>query len=288
MKRVAIIPHLGKPEVASSAKELVKWLTDRKVKVKIPRSDALALGDEKLACADEEIAQTELVVVLGGDGTILRAARLLRGTQVPVLGINMGKFGFLSEVQLSDLYSALERIIKGDHTLDQRMMIEGQVYGSGKKDAQKIIALNEIVVERGSGQRLLKLSVSINGSFFKTYSADGLIFATPTGSTAYSLSAGGPIVSPKNHLILMTPVCPHGLFDRTLVLSESDEIEISCPSGDKVQVTVSADGVALFENQPFKTLQVKASDITFPLVKVTKKAFFDTLKEKTKGLGSFK
>lgn len=281
MKTVAIVPHLGKPEVAPSTKELVEWLTDREVKVRIPHSDAFALGEEELSCADEEIAQAELVVALGGDGTILRTARLLKGAQVPILGVNLGKFGFLSEVQAKDLYPALDQVIKGKYELDKRMMIEGEVFRQGKP-AQKIVALNEIIIERGSGHRLLKLSVTISGSFFNTYAADGLIFATPTGSTAYSLSAGGPIVAPQNRLILMTPVCPHGLFNRTLILSESDEVEVSCPDGSETKVTVSADGVVFLKDQFFETIQLKASKSTVSLVKLSDRNFFDVLKRKLK------
>lgn len=281
MKKVAIVPHLEKPEVASSSRELVKWLSGRNIEACIPYSDAIQLKENKLACADNEISQAELVVVLGGDGTILRAARLLEGAQVPVLGVNMGQLGFLSEVRIDDLYPALENIIQGKFEIDRRMMIEGAIFSRGKS-IQKITALNEIVVERGPQRRLLKLSVSINNSLLNNYSVDGLIFSTPTGSTAYSLSAGGPIVTPGNRLILMTPVCPHGLFKQTLVLPESDEINAESLGPDEIQVTISADGVVFLTEQSIKSIQVRASQLTTSLVRVTRKSFFDVLRQKLK------
>ncbi|MDI6690139.1 MAG: NAD(+)/NADH kinase [Actinomycetota bacterium] len=279
MKAVAIVAHLGKTEVASITRDVVNWLCERNIKVKIPEDEALTLNRPDLGYPEEKIAEDiELVIVLGGDGTILRAVRLLRGSDIPILGVNLGKFGFLSEIEVKDLYPALTRIMNKDFSLQKRMMLDCEVV-QGRKSLAKHMALNEIVVGRGVRQRLLEFDVYINDEFFGRYASDGLIFATPTGSTAYSLSVGGPLVSPDTRLILMTPVCPHSLFNRTVILNDTDEIKV-CSKSEQLRVTVSADGMIIFEGKPFDFVRISTSASSISLVKLNGRNFYTLLKEK--------
>ncbi|HLB53483.1 MAG TPA: NAD(+)/NADH kinase, partial [Gemmatimonadales bacterium] len=169
-------------------------------------------------------APLDALVTLGGDGTLLRGARMLQGAPVPVLGVNLGRVGFLTEVELAEMYPAMERLIARDFRIDERMMLKCVVRVGDIE--QEYLALNEVAIERGHHQRMLEMDVYINDILFSRYTADGLIFATPTGSTAYSFSAGGPIVSPANELILIAPVNPHSLFGRTMALGAQDVVRV--------------------------------------------------------------
>jgi len=219
VRKATIVPRLGKPKISSICNDLLKWLLVHQIEAVMPISDAKALGKEKFGCQDRKLMEnTDLVVVLGGDGTILRAARLLDGKEIPILGVNLGRFGFLAEVEIDYLFTALEKAVAGDFEVDKKMMLNCEIVSNQVKVKKNV--LNEIFVGRGLSQRLLELDVKINNKFFNRFSCDGLIFASPTGSTAYALSAGGPLVSPTNQLILLVPVAPHSLFNRSLILDK--------------------------------------------------------------------
>ncbi|HCG99701.1 MAG TPA: NAD(+) kinase, partial [Actinobacteria bacterium] len=200
--------------------------------------DAGRLGLDELGAGFDEIMTSDAVVVLGGDGTILRAVRMLKGAEIPVIGVNMGRVGFLSEVEPNELYPAMERLLSGDYMVDERMMLECKIHAGDCDDT--FLALNEIAIERGHHQRMLEMDVYINDIMFSRYTANGLIFATPTGSTAYSFSAGGPVVSPENELILLAPVNPHSLFGRTMALSAKDTARVELAKD--LEVIVGVDG----------------------------------------------
>lgn len=286
MRSVAIVPHLEKKEVVSLMRELMEWFFERHVEIRLPAEDASVLGHPELGFPEERVTEeVNFIVVLGGDGTILRTVRLLKGRDVPILGVNLGRFGFLTEVEVSQLHFALSRILDGKFCLEKRMMLECEVF-SGNEVVSRQLALNEVVLGGGGRQRLLEFDVYINGEPFSRYASDGLIIATPTGSTAYSLSAGGPLVSPSTRLIILVPVCPHTLFGRSLVLTETDEIRVSCPGSKNSAVMVSVDGVILFE-KPFDFVRVSASSHTTNLIKVDGRNFYSLLKEKLRIWDSF-
>ncbi|MBI4744660.1 MAG: NAD(+)/NADH kinase [Actinobacteria bacterium] len=281
MRKVGLIVHTEKSEAKKIANGIISLLEKKKVGVKIPIEDANNIGRGDLGCSEKDLTkEAEAIIVLGGDGSILRAARIINGHKIPVLGINLGRFGFLAEVEIKDVNSALERIVAKDFSFEGRMMLDCDVVKEGKV-LVSYKALNEVVIGRGISHRLMGLDVYINNSFFINYAADGLIFSTPTGSTAYSLSAGGPIASPLARVILLTPVCPHTIFNRTLVFSDKDEIRIE-PVFQKEEVSIHIDGQIAVDVASFDSLRVSVSKSSLNLIKLEPHNFFALVKRKLK------
>jgi len=223
---IALLPHHARAEAVDLAKRAIAHLEDLGHRCRVPAGDGAATGVEAWAVADGELADgLQLAVSLGGDGTMLRAIDLLGRHGVPLLGVNVGHLGYLTEVEPDVLDRALDRFLAGDHLLEERMLLEVSVSRGGQEARVVRTAMNEAVV-RSDGAHIVRLEVSIAGELFTTYAADGLIVATPTGSTAYNLSARGPIVAPELHAFVVTPVAPHQLFDRSMVLSPQDEVRI--------------------------------------------------------------
>lgn len=245
MIKVAIVVHRQRAAVAL-ATTAASWLRERGHEAWVPATDGQAVGLEALA-ADAPASAADLVLSLGGDGTMLRAVNLLDGAPVPLLGVNLGRLGYLTEVEVDQTTSALARFEMGADDghwhLDERMMLDVAVSRSDAHHSGTWRALNEAVVEKLESGHTVDLLVRIDGEPFTSYAADGLIVSTPTGSTAYSLSARGPVVSPKHRALLVTPVAPHQLFDRSLVLDPSETVEIEV-LGDRV-ASVAVDGRAV-------------------------------------------
>ena len=224
MTSVAVVAHHERSAARALAEHAVRWCHDHGVTSWMPEEDADAL-DLGGSASSRPIAEADLVLSLGGDGTMLRCVRMLEGAPVPILGVNLGSLGYLTQVEPDRLGESLDRFVAGSGAggwrLDQRMMLDVAVNGTvvGR-------ALNEAVVEKAESGHTVRLLARIDGEPFTYYAADGLIVATPTGSTAYSLSARGPVVSPRHRAMLLTPVSPHMLFDRTLVLDPSEIVEI--------------------------------------------------------------
>ena len=213
------------------ARRAASWLQERGVEVRILEGDAEPAGLAELAVSEADfVAGLDLAISLGGDGTMLRTVDLAYETGAAVLGVNVGQLGYLTEVEPVDLDDALERLVDGDYEIDERMVLEVVVEAPGAA-AGRWWALNEAVIEKEQPGRLVRFDVAINGAFFTTYAADGVIVATPTGSTAYSFSARGPIVSPRHRCLLLTPVSPHMLFDRALVLDPDEELRFTVTDG---------------------------------------------------------
>ena len=248
MSVVMLVAHHERPEAAALAAQAERWLRDRGHAAVLPQADAEALGLPALA-APEGATTPVLAISLGGDGTMLRTVELVGEAGVPILGINVGMLGYLTEVEPSALCSALERFFDGNYRIEERMCLDIEVVrrassndsGDGRSGEQTDAegpsstatagsvhhrALNEAVLEKRETGHTVRMLVRIDGEAFTTYAADALIVATPTGSTAYSLSARGPIVSPAHRALLLTPVSPHMLFDRTLVLDPDELVEI--------------------------------------------------------------
>ena len=226
MATVAFLPHHERAEAVDLAKRAIARLEDLGHQCRVPAADAVATGLEAWAVAEEGLsAHLDLAVSLGGDGTMLRTIDLVGRHGIPVLGVNVGHLGYLTEVEPDMLDHALDRFLAGEHLLEERMLLEVSVAIGGQAETVVRYAMNEAVV-RSAGTHVVRLEVSIAGDLFTTYAADGLIVATPTGSTAYNLSARGPIVAPELHAFVVTPVAPHQLFDRSLVLSPDDDVRI--------------------------------------------------------------
>ncbi len=223
MAHVALLLHHTHAHAVEVARSATAWLSDHGHEVRLPEADAHHAGLPELACdADGLTADLDVAVSLGGDGTMLRTVDLVGDDQVPVLGVNMGHLGYLAEVEACDLHSALERFFAGDHEIQERMRLRVEVRAGGGRAqvgvTRSFPALNEAVLGKTPSGQIVAVRVSVDGEDFTTYRADGIIVATPTGSTAYAWSAGGPIVSPSHAALLLTPVAPHTVFDRSLVL----------------------------------------------------------------------
>ena len=229
MSAVLLVAHHDRLEAGVLARGAASWLRERGHDVWMLADDAVPLGVTELQ-SDRPAAEADLAVSLGGDGTMLRTVNLVGGANVPIIGVNIGLLGYLTEVEPEVLPHALERWFAGSHDgewhIDERMMLAVSLHRCGSTDSQTWTALNEGVVEKQEAGHTIRLQVWIDGTPFTSYAADGLILATPTGSTAYSLSARGPVLSPRLRAVLMTPVSPHMLFDRSLVLDPSELVSV--------------------------------------------------------------
>lgn len=241
MHKVAILPHTGKPQAITLARALLPRLEQAGVDVCTTAEIAPHLTDMADNCS-YDYATADAAIVLGGDGALLTAARLLYGTHIPILGVNLGRIGFLAEIEPFQLDEAVERLLMGKYTVDKRMMVESRVMrGVTCLGMQR--ALNDVVIARGTFARMLSLETSVAGSSIGTFVGDGIIVATPTGSTAYSLSAGGPIMHPGLNAMLVTPICPHTLGARTVVLQGDDTVSIKVTTHtEQDELLLSADG----------------------------------------------
>jgi NAD+ kinase len=241
VSQIAIVAHHGRLDAHELAVDTVHWLRGAGHEAWVPAADA---GPAGLATIidDRPMSTADIVLSLGGDGTMLHAVHLLDGAPVPLLGVNLGRLGYLTEIEVDEVREALMRFDRGAEdggwTLDERMMLDVEVVDADGHSVGTWRALNEGVVEKQISGHTVHLLVRIDGEPFTSYAADGLIVSTPTGSTAYSLSARGPVVSPKHRALLVTPVAPHMLFDRSLVLDPSETVEISVLDGHTASVAV--------------------------------------------------
>lgn len=265
------------PQVAGMLRDLLKWLEARGIEVRLDRESARWLKRKGVSRAELATA-ADLIIVLGGDGSLLAVARKAGPCEVPILGVNLGTLGFLTEVTCDELFTALEQILAGDLRTEARMRLEVRAERAGR-ELTRHLALNDAVLTKTALARMIDLEMRTDGRPVTTYHSDGLIVSTPTGSTAYSLSAGGPILDPSLAAIVLTPICPHTLAQRPLVLPESSDIEIEVrPSGAAVQLTVDGQvGVELGEGD---VVRVRRSEHPVHLVVSPFRNHFEVLREK--------
>ena len=249
-----------------------------------------AAGRECILCKKDEHKKSvrefvagdfDCVIVIGGDGSLIEVARLFLGRDIPILGINMGTLGYLTEVEVGHIEEAAARLLAGDFELEKRMMLEGNF-----KDHKTDVALNDIVVSRKGELHIIHFRLYVNGELLNDYEADGVVLSTPTGSTAYNLSAGGPIVEPTASLIVVTPICSHALNTRSIILSSEDEIEIEIGlgrNGSREEVYVTFDGADTVTLQTGDRVSVRRSEASTIFMKLSKVSFLETLRKKMKG-----
>lgn len=225
--------------------------------------------------------ETECVIVLGGDGTLIQASRDLAGRNLPLFGVNMGHLGYLTQICCErDILTAMDDLLADRYRLEHRMMLQGRVISDGRTVAEDI-ALNDIILGR-MGLHTLKYDLYVNGDFFNEYTADGMIMATPTGSTAYNLSAGGPIAAPESDLIIMTPICPHTLNSRSIVLSSENRIMLKVTGGEDREQFLSFDGDTVVKLRRGDRIEVERSEITTTLVQLSQVSFLENIRKKMK------
>lgn len=281
MKRIGIWPNLEKERALPVTIDLVRWLKDHGVQPVLPAHVAGAAGEPAPASPTDRWASgAEFVIALGGDGTILEVAKQIAPAQTPILGVNLGHLGFLTEIELPDLYDAMPRFLCGEYFVEHRMMLSAGVVNAGEAKA-RFLVLNEAVIAKGPFARMIDLDLFINDTYVDTYPADGLIVATPTGSTAYSLSAGGPIVSPAIDVVVITPICPHTLYSRSLVVSRSERVRVALrrPHGDTM---MTIDGQKGYRMETGDEVLFSPAEEEARLVRVKGWSFYEVLRKKMK------
>lgn len=268
MKQIYIITNSGKDEHHRVTKQAVSYLESHGVRCILNREEA---EQETINCA----------LVIGGDGTLILAARELLGRDVPILGVNMGTLGYLTEAEVQNLIPALDRLLAGEYSVENRMMLSGTL-----KDLRTDTALNDIVVTRSESLHIVRLNLYVNGEYLTSYQADGLIISTPTGSTAYNLSAGGPIVEPTASLILITPICSHSLNNSSIVVSDADLIEVEIGSRrnkEEEEAVVTFDGTDIMRLKTGERVRIRKAKEVTKLIRLSRISFLETLREKMKG-----
>jgi NAD+ kinase len=277
VKRAGVVLHAGRPEAATTARTLVETLTSRGVEVWALTADAKRIDLPAVVGAETFPENLDLVFVFGGDGTLLRAAEAVGRSGVPLLGVNFGHLGFLSELERSGLDDGLKRLLDDGFSVEERLVLEAEVDHGDRVDTMR--ALNDIIVAKVATGRAIRLALSIGGEPLVAWAADGVVVATATGSTAYSFSAGGPVVSPHIDCIVVTPVSPHGLFDRSIVVPPDEEIVLDLMD-ELDPASLSADGLPAINLAPGARVRLRASKDRIRLAKLEPRPFWRLVREK--------
>jgi len=286
IRRVGIVAKSHLRAATPHLLQIESWLRERGVEAVFETATAALMADApRRAVADKPALVTgvDMVVVLGGDGTLLSVADAIgaAGSGVPIIGVNFGSLGFLTEVTLPELYSSLEAALDGTAHAEERMMLQSTTCRGGEVAADHI-ALNDVVVTKGARSRMIDLSVSIGSEFVTRVKADGLIVATPTGSTAYNLAAGGPIVQPTLDALLLTPIAPHTLTNRPIVIPATTPVRVQPLIEDRDEVFVTFDGQEGFQLQAGDQIRICRADRLLRLIRPSTRSYFEVLREKLK------
>lgn len=280
MKHIGIFAKVHDPRCQGVANELIAWLKERNL---IPLVEAhlarhLQYTDGMASTAIPPVA--DLLVVLGGDGTLISAARLVGEREVPILGVNLGSLGFLTEITLDELYTSLEACLTGDYQVSERMMLKATIIREGHEYGVYQV-LNDVVINKGALARIIDLETSVGGYPLTTFKADGLIISSPTGSTGYSISANGPIIHPSLHCIVITPICPHTLTNRPVVVADDAVVSVRLKSIHE-DVFLTLDGQVGFELKRDDIVEVRRAEHMTKLVVSKERDFFEVLRTKLK------
>jgi NAD+ kinase len=282
IRTAGIISKPNREILATVVPPLIEWLRGRGLQVCIDSETQEFASGELAACQTREelAAQVDLLIVLGGDGTLLSAARALRSHNVPILAVNLGGLGFLTSVTLNEMYPVLDQVLAGQHRTSERMMLEAEIVRSGKP-TERQNALNDAVANKAAIARMLDFDVFVDGNSVGRYRADGLVVSTPTGSTAYSLAAGGPIIDPDLDAFVITPICPHMLTNRPLVVPATAKIELDFKAAHE-PVYFTLDGQIGFELKAQDRVSITQSENRVALVRPPEKTYFEVLRNKLK------
>ena len=285
MNTIGIIINLAKPEILKITGQIVDWLEEHGKKVLVSSAGSCDVNDGIISCSEQELAQqAECVIVLGGDGTLLNCARTIGVLGKPIFGVNLGQLGFLTETELPDLIPALERLISGEFKIEERMMIQAEVFRNGDKICN-YYCLNDAVITKGAFARLIRLKTFVNNEYVDIFPADGLIISTPTGSTAYSLSAGGPLVAPNLELMIVTPICPHTLYSRSVVVDRDSEVKVEL-LGTQAEVMLTIDGQSGLQLIPQDQVVIRKAPFTAKFLKLNQRSFYEILRKKLRESGN--
>jgi NAD+ kinase len=284
IKRIGVVVKRHQPDALETLCRLTEWLNERRITlVGLPEIERERI-EHQTGCAvevasDAELAkQVDLMLVLGGDGTMIATARMIGGTEVPVIGVNYGGLGYLAEFRIEELFTALESILAGDYNLEKRDMLAVELR-RGDEIVTTNRVLNDVVMNKSALARIIEIETYLNGQFVNSFRADGLIVATPTGSTAYNLSAGGPIIFPSMNAVVITPICPFTLSNRPIVVPDDSVIEVRLMT-EKEDVALTLDGQVGFPLQAQDRVVIRKSETSFNLVQPTNRNYFDLLRDK--------
>jgi NAD+ kinase len=278
VETVGIIGKRNSPEAVAVARSLAPWLKERKVEVFVEEEMAAAVGGVRPWRENKVSPPLDLLVVLGGDGTLLSVIRRLGENEVPILGVNLGGLGFLTEITRDELFLVLENVLHGRFRTHDRVALNAGVFRKGKQVAAFRV-FNDAVITKGALARIIDLKTRINGEYVATFRADGLILSTPTGSTAYTLSAGGPIVYPSLKTIIMTPICPHTLTNRPIIIPDDVVIRTTLDS-ESEEVFLTLDGQVGFPMVRGDTVEVSKAPGRVLLIESPHKGYFEVLRTK--------
>lgn len=281
MRRLGIVAKTDREEARTVVPELLVWCAARDIQPVLEKETAGLCPEATVPTVGrpELPAHSDLLVVLGGDGTLLSMARLVGDLGVPILGANLGGLGFLTALTVDELFPALEAYRRGQLVIEDRMLLEARVFRRGERLGE-YAALNDVVITKSAMSRIIRLEVAVDGDFATGYRADGLIISTPTGSTAYSLSAGGPIVFPTMDAMVLTPICSHTLTNRPIVLPATQRITITLLTDQDVMLTL--DGQVGFALKVDDTVEVRRAAARIRLLRFPQKHFFSVLRAKLK------
>lgn len=279
MSSLGLAVHRFRPDALAVARSVAAWAHERHMSVLADEADLAAIDSDVVVAG--EVDAVDVLVSVGGDGTMLRAVRSLNGACVPIVGVNLGMLGYLANVEQDSIIDALMSWHTGqegiNYHFDDRMLLEVAIWTNGARKAN-VLALNEVVIEKKEAGHTVRLGVDIDKAPFTTYAADGLIISTPTGSTAYSMSARGPILSPRLRALLMTPVSPHMLFDRSMVLDPSEAVRVEV-LGHR-EVNVATDGGLVHSLRPGDVVEVRAAQEVARFMRFEEQRFHQVLKSK--------
>jgi len=284
IKRIGIVLKPHQPDALKTMCELATWLADHEISLVGGPEIERGRIKEQTGCAIEEVepeklaASVDLILVLGGDGTMIATARLMGDTEVPVLGVNYGGLGYLAEFRIEELYTALESILSGNYRLDKRVMLAVELL-RGEETVTRNRVLNDVVINKSALARIIEIEAYLNQQFVNSFRADGLIVSTPTGSTAYNLSAGGPVIFPSMNAVVITPICPFTLSNRPIVVPDDAVIEL-CLKTDQEDVALTLDGQVGFPLNVEDRVVIRKSRTKFNIVQPTNRNYFEVLRDK--------
>lgn len=279
LKHIGIIPNLIKDKELTYTHQITEWLNRHEISPYMSREVADQVKGNVIGVETERLYELcDSLIVIGGDGTILGAAEAASLKDIPIVGVNLGRLGFLADIEPYEIEDAMGKLIKGQYKIEERMMLRATIIGhNGEKSV--FYALNEINVTRGSFSRLVEFEICINDELSDIYPADGVIVATPTGSTAYNLSAGGPIVVPHAQTYVVTPICPHTLYSKSIMLCQQDTVRIRTLEETK-DMALSIDGKLKMYLTPQDVVCIERSPYVTKLIKISERKFFEILREK--------
>jgi NAD+ kinase len=278
IKKIGIIANVEKEKSAECSIQLREWAFNKGIKVFFEEGIAGKIGESKGMDRRELASHVDLLVVFGGDGTILRTVRFVSEYDIPIVGINLGEFGYLTEVNLNEMYSALELIVKGEYQTEKRMMLDITIYLGTETIRQQSI-LNDVVITRGNLSRILNLETTVNQRYLTTFRADGIIISTPTGSTAYNISAGGPIVFPEQDSFIINPICPFALTNRPIIIPDEAEIKVILWTKEQ-GATLTLDGQVSYTMKSGDNIIIRKSPYVTNLVSSPFRDYMEILRTK--------